>query len=552
MSHATHDTDVLIVGGGPVGFTLAIDLHQRGVRVTLVEREFEVNEELHGGGHNNMRTAEQFRRLGLLDKLKSETRAISQAQALATAVFGQELSRFPIFGRGEFTDAGFAAEASFGLRGAPLTRLLKRHTLEVGIDVRSGHEFESLTQDGERVVAIVRNLATQDHVTLAARYLVASDGSRSAVRRSVGIVREGDEATHKNLRFTLRVLGEQARELVQPPDEGIGPFWFLFNEHFYGTGSSVTPDGLFAISVARYPIDQEPTDAEIQEFGRRLLGRQADFEVLNRGSWRQQRLVATRYREGRVFLAGDAAHVHPANGGNGLNLGVGDAVDLAWKLAAVTQGWGGAGLLDSYDAERRQVGEQISRYAWGNAQALHDANEYLRKIGGLPAGDDARTQAERRHIGEHVYYITSRHWDSNGAVLDQRYVDSPIVVDDGTVPPTWHPSIYRPIAKPGHRAPHIWLDRAANRSLYDEFGPGFTLLAVGAPETGEWERFDQAARQRSLPVNYISHDTAEFRRFYGRRYVLIRPDKHVAWRGDALPSDLAALIDTVRGARAPA
>jgi hypothetical protein len=273
---------------------------------------------------------------------------------------------------------------------------------------------------------------------------------------------------------------------------------------------------------------------------RRALGRDLDVEWLGVSIWHRRSVVAERYSRSRVLLAGDAVHQLSPTGALGMNSGIGDAVDLGWKLAAVMDGWGGPRLLESYDAERRPIGERNVKMA---TRFYHSVNEF----GDVHASidDDSREGATlRQQLGERLVRDVGPEFRTIGLQIGYRYEDSPICMPDGTPAPPDTAETYVPSARPGARAPHAWMD--GGRSILDLFGRGFVLLRFGdAPPCAELEA---AAERRSVPLTIATVDDREAARLYERHLVLVRPDGHVAWRSDAAPPDPVGLIDRVRGA----
>jgi hypothetical protein len=241
-----------------------------------------------------------------------------------------------------------------------------------------------------------------------------------------------------------------------------------------------------------------------------------------------------------VLLAGDAVHQLSPTGALGMNTGIGDAVDLGWKLAATLQGWGGARLIESYDAERRPVGQRNVRMATG----FYQHNETFSQWSDALTHDTAEGERMRREIGAALESHVGGEFRTLGLQIGYAYENSPICVSDGTPPPPDDPANYAANARPGARAPHVWL--ADNRSTLDLFGHGFTLLRfAGAPETDE---IVQAAAARGVPLSIVDIASDEAAAIYRCKLVLVRPDGHVAWRGDTIPDNAVAMIDTVRGA----
>jgi hypothetical protein len=314
----------------------------------------------------------------------------------------------------------------------------------------------------------------------------------------------------------------------------------------------IGPEGTWATIVAingrdewRFSIiggseQREYTTQEIAAAIRRAVGRDFEFEILSVLPWVRRELVAERYRESRGFIAGDAAHVMSPTGGFGMNTGIGDAVDLSWKLAAVIEGWGGAQLLDSYTAERQPVGARNVTEASGNLRRMLS-------VGAHPdiAADTPEGAATRARVGQEFVETMRREWFTLGIHLGYRYEGSPICSPDGSPPPADEARTYVPTARPGHRAPHAWL--ADGRSTLDLFGRGFVPLGFGA-RADEASPLLEAARTRGVPMEFVALDEPKVAALYERRFVLVRPDGHVAWRGDCMPDDPRHLIDVVRGA----
>jgi hypothetical protein len=274
---------------------------------------------------------------------------------------------------------------------------------------------------------------------------------------------------------------------------------------------------------------------------RKATGIDLPFEVLSSDEWVASRLLADRYRDRRVFLAGDACHLHPPFGGYGMNMGIADGVDLGWKLAAVLQGWGGAKLLDSYERERRPV----HRYVMDEAVANHAVlgNRLWRE--GMEEAT-ARGARLRQEIGAHIQAVKSREFNTLGVVLGYRYDESPVIVGDGSEAPAPDFLNYRPSARPGCLAPHLWLHDGS--SLYDHFGHGFTLLVSDASNVAEIDRARHAAQTADVPLHILRPSGGQaVADLYQARYALIRPDQHVAWRGNDWPANAGNLLLQVTG-----
>ena len=278
--------------------------------------------------------------------------------------------------------------------------------------------------------------------------------------------------------------------------------------------------------------------ADIAALMRRGVGGDVAYTIEHKDLWTRKSTVADRFADGRVFLAGDAAHAHPPNGGLGMNTGIQDAFDLGWKLAAVLGGWGDDGLLDSYDIERRPASARATEASLRNYRRLISAAQRAEIYSATPEGD-----AARRAIGDQMVEENQKSWHPVGIHLGYIYHPSPVVVPDGTPRPEDDTFGYGPTTFPGARAPHVWL--APGKSILDLFGNGFVLLNFSERPVDSIAR---AAERRGVPLNVHRIASRDAAALYERALVLVRPDGHVAWRGDSEPADALDLIDTVRGA----
>jgi hypothetical protein len=297
---------------------------------------------------------------------------------------------------------------------------------------------------------------------------------------------------------------------------------------------------LWRLGVSDQQLFEHPETVDAERLITEAIGRAVPFELLGVSCWTAHDLVAGSYRRGRAFLAGDSAHLNPPSGGFGLNTGMGDVIDLGWKLSAVLAGWGGPELLDSYEIERRPIAERNVKQGTEN---------YLRglemKIDPAIAEDSAAGAQARRELGDHIQRIQRRTFITDGTALGYVYAGSPIVCDDGTPPPEDTIMEYHPTSRPGARAPHAWL--ADGRSILDLFGNHFVLLRFGsdAPNT---DALRDAFAKSGVPLDIVSIGDPDIARRYERRLALVRPDGHVAWRSDDVPNDASAIVDVVRGA----
>jgi 2-polyprenyl-6-methoxyphenol hydroxylase-like FAD-dependent oxidoreductase len=536
------DIPVLIVGGGPVGLALALDLGWRGVPCRLIEQ---------GDGDivdakmfmTGIRTLEFCRRWGIAERVKNWgfPRELPFDNVFVTSLIGHEIGRIPMpsIARTEPLDGSpeqFAHCPQF-VFDPILTDAARAHP---SVTLRHRCKLTAFRDDGDAVTAELHDIARGESSRLRARYLVACDGFASSVRKALGIEMRGEAFIDRSVNIMLRTS-----DLAAIHGKGHAGRYVLIGPE--GPWASLTPaDGRERWRLMMYGERvKEPQAIDAAAEVRRAAGRDFDFEILSSEQWVRRRMVADHYGRGRVLLAGDAVHVMPPNGGLGMNTGIGDAADLGWKLAAMHQGWGGAQLLDSYEAERRPVGIRQCDEAMRNFARYGGRRAVPAILDDTPAGAQARAElGQRLSSGNRMAWENPLHTH-----LGYRYDDSPICVADGPPPPEPDDARdYRPSSHAGGRAPHAWL--ADGRSTLDLFGRGFTLLRFGrdAPDAAP---LVGAAKRRGVPLEVVPLNQPTIAALYQRKLVLVRPDGHVAWRGDALPVDALDLIDRVRGAASP-
>ena len=534
------ETPVLIVGAGPVGLTLALDLGRRGVRCTLIERNTSTIQ-LPKMERCNARTMEIYRRLGIAERVRDAglPRNAPMDVFLALSMVDPPLAHLRCPSVAAAT-AEIAAHNDGGLLEP--YQLISQYTLEPllrsivetipCVTVRFGCELITFTQDANSVIAVVQAKDAAEE-TIRASYLVGCDGGSSTVRKQLGIQLQGEGNIRK-----LRQALFRCDDLYERIPMGKG-------RHYHIAEGPSFPFIILQDSTRHWTLHAAASsDAEMAEIFRKSLAMPIEFEMLSVNEWTQHLLCAERYGEGRVFVAGDAAHLVIPTGGLGMNTGVGDAVDLSWKLAATLAGWGGSQLLASYEAERRPIGlrnMKASRAAMtgrlGWRAAYHpNVRENTPEGAATRARMAALFDVQQRKVTEIL-----------GIEAGYRYVDSPIVWQepgDGPDPDT--PS-YVPTTWPGARLPHVWLDDGA--ALHDRLGPGFTLLRLGGTRA-DTSSLERSFREMRAPLEVLEVAGERPRELYQYDLLLVRPDLHVVWRGNKLPQDAAeiAMVATGRDA----
>ena len=534
---ATRKIPVLIVGAGPVGLALAGELGWRGVACELVEQSDgaiatpKMNEV-------NIRTMEFCRRWGIADAVRNSPFPPDHPLdvVFVTSLGGYELARMRRPPRGQEPAGGSSPErhqVCSQLWFDPILRSFAQAQPAVALRYRT--RLESFASDGQGVIAELHDLDTGRRETIAADYLVGCDGATSAIRETLGIELKGKGILGYPLHLYFSTPDLLARCGREP-----GVFFLAIDRHgLWANIRVIDPaNGLWRLMALDSDGKQTPESVDRAGLVRRAIGRPIEVEWKGLSIWTRKSVVAERYGQGRVFLAGDAVHQLSPTGALGMNTGIGDAVDLGWKLAAVLQGWGGENLLASYDAERRPIGLRNVRMA----TAFYLAHgEFAEDMAAIEDETDAG-RALRARLSESLTKNVGRMFRTAGLQLGYRYESSPICLADG-VPPPDDPETYIASAQAGCRAPHAAL--RDGRSILDLFGRGFVLLRFAEAATGALEA---AAAARGLPLAVIDLDEPDAAAAYERPLVLVRPDGHVAWRGDALPGDVAGLIDRVRGA----
>jgi 2-polyprenyl-6-methoxyphenol hydroxylase-like FAD-dependent oxidoreductase len=530
-------TQVLIVGAGPVGLALALELGLRGIEVTVVEQRSRAGAQPRAKT-TNVRTMTHMRRWGIAEALRDAAplpRDYPTDVVFATALFGRQLALIPdALGGAKRRDPRFPEPAQWvpqyivedvmreRIRALPTVRLL------------AATSFVDASQGQAGVRATLSELASGGTRVLHADYLVGADGARSRVREVIGAKMEGEHAFAHNFNVVLRIP-----ELERRPPEPRAIMYWIVNSRSPGVLSPLDRDGLWAFGMMLPPGVREMQDEAILAHVAAATGRPMEMEIVIRDVWAAHRLIATRYRNGQMFLAGDACHLHPPFGGYGMNLGIADGVDLGWKLAATIEGWGGKALLDSYETERRPVHQRTIAEAVANYAVL---SAHLVKAD-LDADSTAGEQA-RAEVKDQIMATKTREFYTLGVVLGSRYEHSPIVVNDGSSPPAEHHAKFEPSAHPGCLAPHAWL--ADGSSLYDHLGLGFTLLQLD-DDAGHGAAIAAAAAKVGIPLKRLDLRAERLRDLYGAPLALVRPDQFVAWRGGI--ADPQGVIDTIRGSR---
>ena len=543
-------SDVLIVGAGPVGLTLAIDLAWRGIDVTVVETRARAAPPEPKCNHVAARTMEIFRRLGIAEKVRNAGLPADYPHDISyrTTFTGAELTRIPIPCRRDRFTARDGPDCNWPTPEPPhrinqifLEPILFEHAAaQPRIRIINRTSVEDVVVEEASASVALRDLDRGEVRQLSCRYLIGCDGARSVVRKAIGAGLTGDAVVQRVQSTYIR-----APDLIDRQQHARA--WGTGSINPRRSGMVYAIDGRERWLVHNY---MKPGEGDFDSVDRDLcirtiLGVDADFgyEIISKEDWYGRRLIAEKFRDRSAFIAGDAAHIWVPYAGYGMNAGIADAMNLSWLLAAHLNGWAPSGILDAYEAERWPITSQVSRFAMSHAEAE------IRRRGAVPDEIErpgAEGELARREVGQLAYEINVRQYACAGLNFGTYYDRSPIIAYDGSEHPAYTMDSYTPSTVPGCRTPHLWC--GDGKSLYDAMGPEFTLLRFDA--TVDVAALRVAARSRGVPLKVLDIDKPAAAIFCSGGLVLSRPDQHVAWRGDRLPADPLALIDRIRGALA--
>ena len=538
-------TDVLIAGGGPCGLMLANELGRRGIDCLLVDAKPDTAFNPQANA-TQARTMEHFRRLGFAHEIRALGLPADHPTDIAyfTRFAGHELARIRLPTAAEaavkvktMTGSWSAAELPHRVSQKFVEQALRRHAQAwPSTEVRYGWRLERFSDDGASVSATVRPGEAGLAQDVVAKFLVGADGARSLVRQQLGIEWGGVTGIQREFMggkmFAIYLRAPRLFDVLRHPKAWM---YVAVNPERRAFMASVDGQSEYAFHAALRPGEDADgwTEADARRVFAQALGADVPIEILSMGTWLAgHALVAQRFQKGRVFIAGDAAHLFTPTGGLGYNTAVEDAVNLGWKLASVIRGRAPMALLASYEAERRPLAERNTSYArrFADSVGLFAAKPELEEA-------SAQGDAERKLAGLHFDAHARLEFNIPGVTFGGRYDHSPIIVGDGAVLPPDEPNVYTPTASPGGRPPHAWLDDG--RSLFDLFHAEWTLLALGT-EAPDIEAFEAAARVLAIDLRVVRLAQPFLRDLYEAPLALIRPDQIVAWRG--VDSDDAAEV----------
>lgn len=535
-------TSVVIVGAGPAGLSLAIELGMRGVSCLVIDEKDEDALVLKANA-TQARTMEHFRRMGFADEIRAQGIPLDYPTDVAyfTRIGTHELARLRLPAPKDVKKLVLNSTGAWSTPELPhrcnqmfIERILRDHAKKNNaIDLRFRCKLLEFEDHGDRVTVIAQEQPDGRQLRISCDYLVGCDGAHSPVRKKLGIEYEGTSEVSRDF-----LSGPMCVIYFECPDfydrVSCDPAWMYWTVNETRRGILVAVNGVDSFLLHAQTHKGEPLldplpQARAQEIFEEVFGGDCPpIKLLHASYWHAGfSLVAQKYGQGRVLIAGDAAHLFTPSGGLGYNTAVDDVANLGWKLAAVINGYGGPGLIATYSVERWPMGRRNTAIAGGFAESIGGYVPPPHLEEDTAQGDKARAEA-----GEFLNNHVRREFNIPGVTFGIRYDGSPIILSDAPPPPD-STSDYVPSGVPGGRAPHLWLDGA--RSLYDCFGREFTLLRLS--DAAGTEGWVTAAGEKAIPLDVLDLTgdpcLSQARELYGADLVLVRPDQHIAWRGGA-------------------
>ncbi len=535
------EVPVLIAGGGPVGLTLSLELARYGVQSLVAERNPSTTKHPKMDITNG-RSMELFRRIGIADKLRAA--GVSGASPFTVTWVtdfksGHELQRFHYLSADDETwrrqtinDGSLTLESPLRISQIVVEPILKQSAEACqAVDVRFGLRLESFDQDAEGVTSLLTNMATGETLSVRSKYLIGCDGGTSTVRTQLGIDNDGNANV---ARLYMAHFRSKAIDVLGQ----FGVAWHYQN----GKGLIIAQDDKEYWTLHAFlPPGTDESQLDARTMIEQWTGCKFEFEVLVANPWSAHYLVAQSYRKGRVMLAGDACHQFCPTGGYGMNTGIADAANLGWKLAAALKGWGGEALLQSYEVERAPV----ARLAWQTSESHLAVRMAMMRIyaeAGDLSGDSPEAAVKRVAVGRQIADQGNAENEGWGTEHGYSYAESPVVATEAGAPAPFKATVYNPTTRPGSRLPHVFLNDGT--PVYDHLGQWFSLIVLNGRDT---TAIEEAAAGLGVPLKVLRIDEPNVRKIYESDLVLVRPDQHVAWRGEKFPADVGKLLSRVAG-----
>ena len=527
-------TDVLIVGAGPVGLALAIELGSKGIDCHVVEQMPENGFHTHPRANLiNQRTMEFCRRWGVAQNVRDVATPPDYPHTgmYVTSMNGHLIAKIERPEHGQDAKSAFSPESAQRCNQIWFDPVLRKKAQSLNsVSMHFEHQFTSFEQDALGVQSKIKNLHSGAEVNVQSRFLVACCGARSPIRQLLGIDKDEGQVLGAPMSLYFK-----AHELWTYHEMGKGVLHFLIDEKgVWATLNSLNGGDLWRVTLhGGAKVWGQPNELDHQHVLTKIIGKPFPYEIIAISPWVRRKLVTAQYQHQRVFLAGDCAHQNTPTGGYGMNTGIGDAVDLGWKLAAYLEGWAGEALLASYDLERRPVAVRNVNEATKNFNLRSFPEPRPELLESTEQGREARAQ-----LGQEIIRLTAQELVSDGIAMGYYYKDSPVIHFDEGVPPLESVTDYVQSSYPGARAPHYWLEPEV--STLDLFGKGWVLLKLGqkAIDTSELER---EANSLGIPLTVQEIANPSVHDLYEYPLVLVRPDGHTAYRSQQPPESARSL-----------
>lgn len=410
--------------------------------------------------------------------------------------------------------------------------LQKFATSHLGHELRYESEWIGFEQHEDSVTSEIKNLKTKEIYRVRSKFLVGCDGAKSMIRESLGIEMKGKGLLTYTTNLIFRCPNFNNLHNKAPGYR----YMFVGPRGTWATIVAINGRDQWRMSIIGNANEKKTySQEELKALAHKALGAPFEMEILSVLPWQRAELVAQAYRKGRVFICGDACHLTSPTGGLGMNTGIGDAIDLSWKLSAVLKSYAGEKILNSYFLERQPIAKRITEFSTGNLAIMKQVPSSPRI-----EEDSFEGARVREEVGQAMSQGLQREWFSMNMHLGNRYVNSPICVYDELESPEslkaeFEDAVhYKPTSRVGSRAPHDWLDEKT--STLDLLGKDFVLFCFTTPNSSLAELID-AASALKIPLEIHTIEKVSTKALYAKNFVLIRPDGHVAWRGDLLPND---------------
>lgn len=532
---------VLIVGAGPVGLVAGLDLAQRGIDVIVLDQRTNFDPLTVRCNHISSRSMEIFRRLGIADEIRAGgfDDDFPHDVSIRLTTTGREMARIKIPSRAgrkageQSKDAGWPTlEPPHRMNQIFLEPILQEKAENTeGLRLHFDQQVTSISDRGDHVLARTRSSNGIER-EISSDYLIGCDGGGSLTRKEIGAELQGDAIVQRVQSSFIHAPGLTAMMQAEP-------CWGIlnFNPRRSGTVYSIDNDDRFLVHNYLRP-DEAFESVDRDSCLRTILGVTDSFQYqLNRNEdWIGRRLVTSEIAKGRVFLAGDSAHIWVPMGGYGMNAGIADAAGLTWLIDAKLKGWGGSGLLAAYPAERLTITTQVSHFAMETAETM------IRNRAAVPEeieDDTPEGLAAQNWFGTQTRDLNTPQYCCAGLNYGYYYDDSPIIIYDDVQQPSYSMADYTPSTVPGCRFAHIVMEDGT--SLYDHLGPGYTLVRTLPRQA---TNLIEAAGHLNIPLAIIDIPASKL---HQHALYLVRPDQHVAWRGQQDPLDPKNILQTLSG-----